>query len=117
MAGGAKEQKKYWQSIFASPIAARLNQEAPRAGLVASDITFLMSLCPLETLAKGVKSHFCDLFTEEEFEGYEYYQDLENYYGFGYVSSLLYHQLTDRMNFWSKVRARTRTGTGCRLCQ
>lgn len=46
-----------------------------------------MSLCPLETLAKGITSHFCDLFTEEEFEGYEYYQDLDKYYAYGYVSS------------------------------
>lgn len=86
-ASGAKKRTHNWRSIFASPIAARLNKEAPGAGLKTSDIRFLMSLCPLETLAKGITSHFCDLFTEEEFEGYEYYQDLDKYYAYGYVSS------------------------------
>ncbi|KZP11160.1 phosphoglycerate mutase-like protein, partial [Athelia psychrophila] len=87
-ASGAKKRTHNWRSIFASPIAARLNKEAPGAGLKTSDIRFLMSLCPLETLAKGITSHFCDLFTEEEFEGYEYYQDLDKYYAYGYGQDL-----------------------------
>ncbi|KZP27638.1 acid phosphatase [Athelia psychrophila] len=87
-AGRAGEQSRYWRSIFASPIAARLNKGAPGAGLGTSDVLYLMTLCPLETVAKGVISPVCDLFTEEEFEGYEYYHDLDEYYGFGYGQDL-----------------------------
>ena len=45
-----------------------------------------MSLCPFETLAKEKKSPFCDLFSLDELDGYEYEQDLSKYYGTGYVA-------------------------------
>ncbi|KZP27686.1 acid phosphatase [Athelia psychrophila] len=83
-----KKQTRYWRSIFASPIAARLNKAAPGAGLGPSDVLYLMTLCPLETVAKGVTSPICALFTEEEYEGFEYYHDLDKYYGFGYGQDL-----------------------------
>jgi len=47
-----------------------------------------MSLCPFETVAKETRSQFCDLFTREEFEAFEYYGDLNKYYGYGYGQSL-----------------------------
>lgn len=94
-AGNADEQTNYWGNIFASRTAARLNKEAPGAGLAASDIPHLMSLCPFETLVKGVTSRFCDLFTEDDFQGFDYYQDLKKYYGYGYVGSFMSHQLAD----------------------
>jgi len=84
-AGNADEQTHHWQSIFARPIVHRLNQAAPGANLVDIDIPYLMSLCPFETVAKQTKSHFCDLFTQQEFEAFEYYGDLDKFYGFGYA--------------------------------
>jgi len=84
-AGNANEQTHQWQSVFAPPVVSRINRAAPGANLEDIDIPYLMSLCPFETVAKGTKSPFCDLFTQEEFEAFEYYGDLNKFYGFGYV--------------------------------
>jgi Histidine phosphatase superfamily (branch 2) len=99
-AGNADEQTHHWQSIFAQPIVHRLNQAAPGANLVDIDIPYLMSLCPFETVAKHTKSLFCNLFTQQEFEAFEYYGDLNKFYGFGYAfrtnfSLLPMHQLIE----------------------
>ena len=83
-AGNAAEQTHHWQSIFAQPIVDRLNRAAPGANLVDIDIPYLMSLCPFETVAKDTRSRFCDLFTRKEFKAFEYYGDLNKFYGFGY---------------------------------
>ena len=82
-AGNADEQTHHWQSIFAPSIVDRLNQAAPGADLTNVNIPYLMSLCPFETVAKETRSKFCELFTPEEFEAFEYYGDLDKYYGFG----------------------------------
>jgi len=87
-AGNADEQTHHWQSVFAPPIVDRINQAAPGANLMDVDIPYLMMLCPFETVAKETRSQFCDLFTQKEFEAFEYYGDLNKYYGFGYGQSL-----------------------------
>ena len=84
-AGNADEQTHHWQSIFAPSIVDRINQAAPGANLMDVDIPYLMMLCPFETVAKETRSQFCDLFTQDEFEAFEYYGDLNKFYGFGYV--------------------------------
>ena len=84
-AGNADKQTHQWQSVFAPPIVGRINQAAPGANLEDIDIPYLISLCPFETVAKETISPFCDLFTQEEFEAFEYYGDLNKFYGFGYV--------------------------------
>jgi len=84
-AGESDHQTNHWLSVFAPPIVARINQAAPGADLSDVDIPHLMSLCPFETVAKQTTSYFCDIFTQKEFEAFEYYYDLEKFYAFGYV--------------------------------
>ena len=84
-AGDSETQKSLWTSIFGAPIAERLNAQAPGANLVASDISALIPLCAFDTIAKLKLSPFCSLFTKEEFAEYEYYGDLDKYYGTGCV--------------------------------
>lgn len=94
-AGNSDEQTELWQSIFAHAIANRLNIAAPGANMTEADIPYLMSMCPFETVAEGKLSRFCSLFTKDEFKAFEYYGDLNKFYGFGYVDNefLLYDLL------------------------
>jgi len=64
--------------------------------LLSEDIPELMSICAFETVSDEKASPFCDLFTLEEFQAYEYYQDLLKYYGTGYVfhEQIIYASLT-----------------------
>ena len=73
--------------VFAPEIADRLNKYAPGAHLKHRDIANLMSLCPFETVAYERNSPWCGLFTEEEWASYEYYGDLDDYYGNGCADS------------------------------
>ena len=82
-AGSSDKQTKIWESIYAPDIAARLNASAPGANLSTTDVTSLISLCALETVAKSKPSEFCGMFDQAEFEAFEYYGDLNKYYGTG----------------------------------
>jgi hypothetical protein len=46
------------------------------------DITSMLQLCAYETVALGYSS-FCHLFTQEDYENFEYYYDLMFYYSQG----------------------------------
>lgn len=89
-AGNADDQTHQWQTIFAPSIVDRLNRGAPGANLTDVDIPYLISLCPFETVAKQKWSPFCALFTREEFEAFEYYGDLNKFYGYGYVFGMIH---------------------------
>ena len=87
-----KAQVKGFVDIAARCIATRLNSGAPGANLTAQDAYAIMHLCPFDTVAKEAISPFCDLFSEEDFQVYEYAGDLEKFYNTGYayeVSPLL----------------------------
>ena len=75
-----KTQVKGFIDIAAKDIALRLNSGAPDANLTAQDAYALMHLCPFDTVATEVVSPFCGLFSEEDFEIYEYAGDLEKFY-------------------------------------
>ena len=81
-----RAQVKEFVSIAAEDLAARLNFGAPGANLTAQDAYTIMRLCPFDTVAKEVISPFCSLFSEDEFEIYEYAGDLEKFYTAGYAS-------------------------------
>ncbi|KAL1748694.1 histidine phosphatase superfamily [Schizophyllum fasciatum] len=87
-AGDSDAQTDEWTSLYATPIAERLNANAVGANLSATNVYNLMSLCPFDTLAKEKPSPFCDLFTQDEFEGFAYVGDLDKYYGTGYGQEL-----------------------------
>ncbi len=79
-----------YASNFVPAISARLNAGLLNARLSDRDTIFLMDLCPFETVASplGKPSHFCTLFTQDEWKQYDYYQTLGKYYGYGPGSPL-----------------------------
>ncbi|KZV69047.1 phytase [Peniophora sp. CONT] len=77
------DESTTWLGMFGPNITARLNAAAPGANLSDSDTLTLMDMCPFDTLSSGNASPFCDLFTAEEYVSYEYYYDLDKYYGTG----------------------------------
>ena len=82
-AGNGDEQTDAWQAIYAVSAADRLNKAAPGANLTVADVTNLIALCAFDTVAKMRTSRFCDLFKKADFDGFEYYGDLDKYYGTG----------------------------------
>ncbi|GAA5831386.1 hypothetical protein JCM11251_004006 [Rhodosporidiobolus azoricus] len=75
-------------SLFAAPATARLNAAAAGAGLTVDDTLNLMQLCGFESEYRGEVSPFCGLFEQGEWDGFEYYYDLDKYYGTGYGNPL-----------------------------
>ncbi|KAI1331468.1 histidine phosphatase superfamily [Xylariaceae sp. FL0255] len=75
---------------FAPVVQARVNENLPGANLTTHDVVSLMDMCPFETVAReGNKiSRFCRLFTEDEWNSYDYYQSLGKWYGYGNGSPL-----------------------------
>ncbi|KAI1827597.1 phosphoglycerate mutase-like protein [Xylaria intraflava] len=60
----------------------RLNSQVRGLEFTVTDVVAMLQLCSYETVALGY-SAFCPLFTEEDFENYEYYFDLSFYYSSG----------------------------------
>ncbi|KIM38767.1 hypothetical protein M413DRAFT_241634 [Hebeloma cylindrosporum] len=87
-AGSSDLQTDAWNAIYGAPIAERLNAQAPGANLVAADISNLIPLCAFESIAQNATSPFCALFTPAEFAQFEYFADLDKYYGTGYGQAL-----------------------------
>ncbi|KAG0649224.1 Myo-inositol-hexaphosphate 3-phosphohydrolase A [Hyphodiscus hymeniophilus] len=79
-----------WATIFTPPITARLNKNLPGANLTLIETITMMDLCPFNTVASsiGSVSEFCDLFTPDEWESYDYYQSLGKYYGYSWGNPL-----------------------------
>ncbi|KJA17736.1 hypothetical protein HYPSUDRAFT_146103 [Hypholoma sublateritium FD-334 SS-4] len=87
-AGSSDAQTGVWTAIYGAPIAARLNAAAPGANLTAADISAFIPICPFESAAKDATSPFCALFTPAEFAQFEYFGDLDKFYGTGYGQPL-----------------------------
>ncbi|KAK5188226.1 hypothetical protein LTR16_008531, partial [Cryomyces antarcticus] len=79
-----------WTNIFVPPVQARVNTMLPGANLTQADIISLMDLCPFSTVASpvGKISQFCSLFTQKEWQQYDYYETLNKYYGYSYGNPL-----------------------------
>lgn len=78
-----KKPAKAWRDKFTPPIVERINEAAPGAKLEDADAVELMPLCAFETLFHETPSPFCGLFTTEEWQAREYYEDLLKYYKTG----------------------------------
>jgi hypothetical protein len=74
-----------WLNIFVLPILDRLNSDIPEANLQDFDVIYLMDLCPFHIVASpsGKISPFCNIFTDTEWQHYDYYQSLGKWYGYG----------------------------------
>jgi len=79
-----------WAGIFVPPIQQRLRADLDDIEISIPDTISLMDLCPFDTIASkyGTLSPFCDLFTEDEWRQYDYYQALNKYYGFSFGADL-----------------------------
>lgn len=86
----ADEAQSTWANIFAAPIRDRLNAGLPGANLTIQQTVYMMDLCPFNTVAShnGAISPFCNLFTEEEWHQYGYYETLNKYYGYSHGNPL-----------------------------
>lgn len=73
-----------WLSKFIPPIQSRVNGKLG-TNLSTSETLYLMDLCPFTTLTSPTAqiSDFCKLFSEEEWQQYDYYETLGKWYGYG----------------------------------
>ncbi|KAJ7642412.1 acid phosphatase [Mycena polygramma] len=71
-----------WASIYLADAQKRLAPHLKGLTLNATWLFAMQQTCAYETVALGF-STFCDLFTEEEWEGYEYSVDLSFWYDNG----------------------------------
>ncbi|KAH9919703.1 histidine phosphatase superfamily [Fomitopsis serialis] len=75
--------------IYAANFTAALNAGAPGANLHNADTHALVTLCMFESVAREERSAWCDLFAElGAWDGFEYWADLDKYYGTGYGNPL-----------------------------
>ncbi|KAL5115698.1 hypothetical protein ACEQ8H_006410 [Pleosporales sp. CAS-2024a] len=76
--------QQIWAANFVPPIQDRVNSRLG-TNLSTTAIVSLMDMCPFDTLAHAVAkvSDFCRLFTNEEWNAYDYFQTLGKFYGFG----------------------------------
>ena len=62
---------KRWTEIYLDKAKNRLQKRLHGLELNIEDVYIMQQLCPYETVALGY-SKFCELFTEEEWEGFNY---------------------------------------------
>ncbi|KAI0016097.1 histidine acid phosphatase [Xylariomycetidae sp. FL0641] len=74
---------------FTKPIAARLNAKAPEFNFTSSDVYGMMEMCGYEAVIRG-NSPFCDLdlFSADDWLGWEYTADIQYHYNSGYGSEV-----------------------------
>lgn len=97
-AGDADDEQGVWLDIFGPPLASRLSAASHAASLNASssspanlttnEVQALISLCAFDSVATSHASPWCSLFTQAEYDAYEYYGDLNKYYKTGYGEAL-----------------------------
>lgn len=100
VSAGGTNASAIWQKIYLADAVNRFNANSKGFEWNISAVYNAQTLCPYETVAYGY-SAFCDLFTYEEWEGFEYSIDLSfagnNYFqsptgravGIGWVEELL----------------------------
>ncbi|KAI0256229.1 phosphoglycerate mutase-like protein [Lactifluus subvellereus] len=100
IAGFGTTQATKWAAIYTPPIIQRLQQFISGVNLTAIDIIAMQQTCAYESVALGF-SRFCHLFTQSDWESFEYLTDLSFYYsvgpgnpataaqGIGYVSEVI----------------------------
>jgi len=71
-----------WRDTYLPPIIERLAKQNPDITFTDAEVYSMQELCGFETIAKG-SSKWCDVFTREECESFEYARDLLHYYRTG----------------------------------
>lgn len=92
-------QTAAWRSVWLPPFIERLSQYI-EGDLVLDDSMWndFPYICGFESQITGSLSPFCDTFTQEELEQYEYHQDLRYYYGVGPGASVASKMMTPFLN-------------------
>ncbi|KAJ5093730.1 hypothetical protein N7456_009591 [Penicillium angulare] len=84
--GAGDDASSLWQEIYLKDATERFRESMTGTPNWTFVDTFnLQNLCPYETVGLGF-SHFCSLFTWEEWLGFEYANDLSYYGGNGFAS-------------------------------
>lgn len=65
-----------WEELYLKKARSRLQKYIPSIKLTPKLLYGMQSLCAYETVGLGY-SNFCELFTEEEWRGFEYFLDLQ----------------------------------------
>lgn len=83
------DQSAVYLDKFTKPIMARLNAAAPAFNFTADDVYGMMEMCGYESVIRG-SSPFCslDLFSPDDWLGWEYTADLMYHYNVGYGSEV-----------------------------
>ncbi|KAI6005603.1 histidine phosphatase superfamily [Pisolithus albus] len=76
-----------WIAIYLEKAVRRLQKHISGIDLNAADVFNMQEMCAYETVALGF-SKFCELFTEKEWEGFDYAYDINFWYGVGFGSPL-----------------------------
>ncbi|KAJ8612750.1 hypothetical protein MRB53_037326 [Persea americana] len=82
---GGLNASNTWNAVYLANAQTRLQKYITGVNFTNSDLSNMQSLCAYETVALGY-SAFCDLFTFEEWQGYEYSIDLDFTGTFGFQS-------------------------------
>ena len=78
LSSGGTNASIAWENIYLQNATSRLNALAGGYNWTVADTYNAQTLCPYETVAFGY-SAFCDLFTFQEWQGFEYTIDLSFY--------------------------------------
>lgn len=80
-----KKKQKEWMAKFVPAISDRLTKKLSGSNLDAQSIVYLMDLCPFDTITdpNAKLSPFCQIFNQDEWLSYDYYQSLEKWYVYG----------------------------------
>lgn len=83
------DQSAVYLDKFTAPIRARLNAAAPDFNFTAENVYGMMEMCGYESVIRG-SSPFCDLdlFTPDDWLGWEYTADIMYHYNVGYGSDI-----------------------------
>ena len=85
VSAGGSNASAIWENIYLQNATQRLKALAGNYNWTVSDSYNAQTLCPYETVAFGY-SAFCDLFTYQEWQGFEYSIDLSFAGGEGFQS-------------------------------
>lgn len=88
-----RAERDIWGSVFIPPIKTRLMAmldlaEGEDFEFTDNDITQMPYLCGFESQITGWLSPWCDVFTDDEFMSYEYWNDMRYFYGMGVGTDL-----------------------------
>ncbi|KAK1546651.1 histidine acid phosphatase [Colletotrichum paranaense] len=88
-----------WNNVYIPPILTRLQALIDgNLTLTQSDVSQIPYLCGFESQITGRLSPWCDIFSDEEYLQYEYFQDLRYYYGVGLGTDVPQTMMTPYLN-------------------